>query len=1075
MNPWAIRFSGIRDFVDIQLELGDRQDHVLIGGPNGSGKSTISFCMGAVLASQKVLPDGLRSRNLPPDQVWRATIELVFENVGNHQVEAADYVGFRLNMEQKPGDPVKKEFWIYEGEEAWNWHKETRYVAGDSTNHLHEYRHQLQHKYKVDPDTFYLIWYQQDVNQFAVMRPEERFRIFSEMTGIDRMQKHWESVKEEQKEAQQALQTAESNQHQHKLNLGNWQQEKERLLSRNERRLLGLRLTLTASATLREKYEQEYLRLKDKLEEIEDRHGEEIDKWMKLESDHKRYDEEMKQRTQEKEAMDCVLDELESQMNHLNEEHDARVLEHRKLADQLQELQERIQNVPYAEAEVRERLRTHQAELNRLEQELIEKKQAHIHADEKWDALTKVSAKLDYELRQHEINLTEAEAMVAQYGASSSLELEAQQLEKKRIELQDQRRKLEDTLQLLRKERQALTRDEVRSIRQDTSIRRLEERGLTVYTLRDLLEMDEHSPLELEKRLEPIKYTLFVNGRGFRAPTDLYHVELPSVVPEKALDVLEEQGLRVKQGLDDIRYAAAQKALWWIHTLHSQVTEHKPGLQDGQLLDSWGRRGAQEKEQWLLNPRGVALRIRQTDEEVLKLEQRLEDIHQQYDTCEERLTSIRSIHQQIRTAEGVIADVARRDWAKQEWERTIHELQRWKEKRDQLQLEQEALSQPIVMLRLKIQTLQEYMTIYHEARDQNVELERLRQLGHELESGKSHLKLLERELEDKLAESDQLERTLESTARRLREKAQFITATNRVLDDLKLEKQQVSERCGVAEQAYVAEQQFYLNWADQLPSVLVAITEEQPDFPVKMHWNEAEARHEKEMALTQLQLACRETVDENALENYEKVKQEYDRGAQEVLEARSLLQQLEESLEDLEEKLMNTIHYEVRRIHLRFVQYMDKFSFDGEVSWDMQEQKQGNVKYFLHIKARKQGHRGTLEEISMKGRSGKVGKGVSGGEESLGSLLFALALMKTIDANPGYIMLDEFDSALDESRKAKVFELYRDELARKMIILSPKSHESDYLNYFSEAFAVYHDARITRSALIRIKKKAGTL
>lgn len=156
---------------------------------------------------------------------------------------------------------------------------------------------------------------------------------------------------------------------------------------------------------------------------------------------------------------------------------------------------------------------------------------------------------------------------------------------------------------------------------------------------------------------------------------------------------------------------------------------------------------------------------------------------------------------------------------------------------------------------------------------------------------------------------------------------------------------------------------------------MAAITEEQPDFPVKMQWNEAEARHEKEMALTQLQLACRETVDENALENYEKVKQEYERGAQEVLEARSLLQQLEESLVDLEEKLINTIHYEVRRIHQRFVQYMDKFSFDGEVSWDMQEQKQGNVKYYLHIKARKQGHRGTLEEISMKGRSGKVGKG----------------------------------------------------------------------------------------------------
>ncbi|WP_326112347.1 hypothetical protein [Paenibacillus macquariensis] len=49
--------------------------------------------------------------------------------------------------------------------------------------------------------------------------------------------------------------------------------------------------------------------------------------------------------------------------------------------------------------------------------------------------------------------------------------------------------------------------------------------------------------------------------------------------------------------------------------------------------------------------------------------------------------------------------------------------------------------------------------------------------------------------------------------------------------------------------------------------------------------------------------------------------------------------------------------------------------------------------------------------------------------------------------------------------------LYEEELARKMIILSPKSHEADYLQHFSEAFVVYHDARIPQSAVIRIKKK----
>ncbi|MGG2016480.1 hypothetical protein AB1280_13420 [Bacillus sp. S10(2024)] len=38
---------------------------------------------------------------------------------------------------------------------------------------------------------------------------------------------------------------------------------------------------------------------------------------------------------------------------------------------------------------------------------------------------------------------------------------------------------------------------------------------------------------------------------------------------------------------------------------------------------------------------------------------------------------------------------------------------------------------------------------------------------------------------------------------------------------------------------------------------------------------------------------------------------------------------------------------------------------------------------------------------------GKVGSGVSGGEESLSSLLFSLALLQTIEASPGYIILDE--------------------------------------------------------------------
>ncbi|MNU11425.1 hypothetical protein D3C72_2592730 [compost metagenome] len=67
--------------------------------------------------------------------------------------------------------------------------------------------------------------------------------------------------------------------------------------------------------------------------------------------------------------------------------------------------------------------------------------------------------------------------------------------------------------------------------------------------------------------------------------------------------------------------------------------------------------------------------------------------------------------------------------------------------------------------------------------------------------------------------------------------------------------------------------------------------------------------------------------------------------------------------------------------------------------------------------------------------------------------------------------MDEFDSALDEQRKLKVFDLYQQELKRKLIILTPKSHEKSYLDLFSKAYIVYHDPRIPRSKVTGLKRK----
>src|SRR5690606_14215805 len=102
----------------------------------------------------------------------------------------------------------------------------------------------------------------------------------------------------------------------------------------------------------------------------------------------------------------------------------------------------------------------------------------------------------------------------------------------------------------------------------------------------------------------------------------------------------------------------------------------------------------------------------------------------------------------------------------------------------------------------------------------------------------------------------------------------------------------------------------------------------------------------------------------------------------------------------------------------------------------------------------------------------KVAKGVSGGEESLSSLLFALALLQNLNTAPSYIVLDEFDSALDESRKEKVFNLYATELNRKLFILSPKAHDDQYYEKFSKVFVVEHDSTVPISLVRGIYLKA---
>ncbi|WP_413375639.1 hypothetical protein [Alkalihalobacillus sp. 1P02AB] len=211
-------------------------------------------------------------------------------------------------------------------------------------------------------------------------------------------------------------------------------------------------------------------------------------------------------------------------------------------------------------------------------------------------------------------------------------------------------------------------------------------------------------------------------------------------------------------------------------------------------------------------------------------------------------------------------------------------------------------------------------------------------------------------------------------------------------------------------------------------------------------------------------------IDPAAEANYETINEEYERLANEYNRTKLLLEQDTARTQELKNNLEITINMRVLEIQQRFKMYMNEFQFEGDVSWESYEDRRQRTLFKLYIKARKEGHKGALEDVSVKARGGKVGKGVSGGEESLSSLLFALALLQNLQTTPGFIVLDEFDSALDENRKVKVFDLYVEQLQRKLIILTPKSHESTYHSRFSKAFIVKHDPTIPKSNVVGIVK-----
>jgi chromosome segregation ATPase len=1066
MIPWRLSFKGIRDYRPEQIDLSGIDNHVIITGPNGSGKSTITYCLGAVLYSSKVDIEGLKSRNLLPEETWKAQISLVFKNDGLMKIDAPTFIQFTVKIVQEPGQPVKKEYTISTGEEMDEWEDTVKYTSGDRYFNFSSYKKDLQQKYKVDPDVYYLIWYQQEVNQFAVMNPEERFRIFSEMHGIDEIQREWEESIEKLKETTEILRTAELNVKSKKFELGLKKNDLDKFTDNQNRLKSGGSQYIEALLQLEILLKKEKERLEDTIVGV----SEDIDDVNQLilnkQSNKEGIEGQITERRQIFSLEEKQLEEKQAALSELN----VQLQETRHQADQLDKELESITKrkslMTRTEEQVKAGLERNRQELTKtlnylhgIIAKVVQKNQAK-------STLQQSIAELNYRVSEDDrLQVLHLEKL-NQYKSSYAVNEKIDNLGERVTIHKDERWKLSNRLQELKEELALLEEERNLSARQSESLSYFRTHNTKAFALRELIELDEGAQLKDEKLLNAIKYTIFFHGKNVSAPNDLYHVPLMEVVPERMIESIPELHLKIKDGIreDDIPHAI--KALWWT----GQFFRNGPfKIQNGSLHDPMGIRGPQESERYILSKKALLARKQEVQRLIAQTVQRLSELNQQIETDTKLIQELTSVVQLIKEAEAFMSREFERKHRK---EKLITENGNLKELEvgiEQLEKEKNEYIEQKVKLENEGNSLKEEAAFYEELGKLKDKYEQLQVLRGQEDNLRQIVSRKKEDINQLEIQLDDLENAIKKLERNKNNLTNEIEDSKRDLGTLTKQKNNFAEEL----QAVKDEMVGYVKEMNEVKDTISELYMEVSSGQLLEHIPAlGQLRQQREISKITFEYARNESdIDPAAPANYGAVKEEYERIDNEYLRSKLLLEQDVERTEELKDKLETTINMRVLEIQQRFKSYMSHFQFEGEISWENYEDKRGRTHFKLFIKARKEGHRGTMEDVSTKARGGKVGKGVSGGEESLSSLLFALALLQNLYFKPGFIVLDEFDSALDENRKLKVFDLYVNELKRKLIILTPKSHENNYLQRFSKALVVNHDPNVPISKVVGIVRR----
>ncbi|WP_239712537.1 AAA family ATPase [Paenibacillus sp. 19GGS1-52] len=974
MIPWKMWFTGIRDYQPTMMDLSGKESHILITGPNGAGKSTITYCMGVVLYSSKVDIEGLKSRNLLPGDTWKAHIRLLFKNEGSMRIDAPAFIEFSIYILQEPGQPPKKEFIIQSGDDPEQWDETVKYTSGDRQYNFTTYKKDLQYKYKIDPDLFYLIWYQQEVNQFAVMDPQERFRIFAEMHGIDQVQHNWEESMEKLKEVQESLRTADINVANKKQWLGMAKVALERYEDNRKRLVEGGRLYAGALLKLESYYKQEQLHLVAKQEQLLVDQEAAKDSLDILQEQAERINYGITQVQTEKERINEEITLLQEKLSLVNNEINEITNVINELNNQLKELNQEKSGITRTEDEVQGQLMAINLQHQELNRDLA-KADTDIQESETVIAqLMNSSYILNAQIQQDKGLEYEHQGRLWQYHSSYDVNMDIAALEQRIRDFKHEQDKKAKLLQELTEEGLQLEHNKLWSDRQRDSLALFKANGVRAYTLNELVELNDSARPAAEEQFEAIKYTVFFDGMHVQAPNDLYHVPLRSIVPDRSVTDIQELQIHVKNGISDDVFPHAVKVLWWVEQFY-QAGEIR--VENALLIDSKGIRGPQEKKNYILSQKALQKRKEGIQKNISQLNTALADIEDSIKSDTQTMQELHAIIQSVRESEAFLTKKHEREGRVAKYTLEVLHLDEQKLQLQDLKAVHKKFIEKQVKLEHTQDILQHEADFYVRLGQQKEQYETLQQKMKHHESLSAQQDTMKQQsaiLEEQLDRAEDSERRQNRNFSKNQDEVEQVTRTLQQMNVQLKDTNEALDASRINLLTVIEEIENFKGTARFIYDELISEPEAELNI-IRKQQSLAKLRQEYESGKVIFNNARYESgLDPAAPENYKVIEEEVHRLHDEYKRTSLLFEENQERAETLRDQLETTINMRVLEIQQRFKNYMSDFQFEGQIDWKQQEDRKGRVLFHLFIRARKEGHRGTLEDVSVKARGEELAK-----------------------------------------------------------------------------------------------------